>query len=63
MIYADDTTLFSVLEAFGNDKEELEGYINNALGMINLWFKSNKLSINGNKAKAMLFQSAQRKPQ
>ena len=44
-----NTTLFAVIEAFGNDKDELERNISNELRMINLWFKSNKLSINVNK--------------
>ena len=31
VIYSDDTTLFAVIEAFGNDKDELERNISNEL--------------------------------
>jgi hypothetical protein len=61
IIYADDTALFTILQISRQDKSELENYINNELSLINSWFKANKLSLNGNKSKAMIFHTKQRK--
>lgn len=61
VIYADDTTLFAVLEVFGINTQELEQNINYELQLITTWFKANRLSINARKTKAMLFHNPQRK--
>jgi len=60
VIYADDTALFSVLEVFGPNSQDIETNINHELISIGNWFKANKLSINGSKTKAMLFHMANR---
>ena len=61
VIYADDTTLFAVLESFETEHTELAQNINSELELINTWFKANKLSVNGKKTKAMLFHSVNKK--
>lgn len=59
IIYADDTTLSATLNSFGNDSE-IAMNINNELKTISYWLKLNKLSLNVNKTKAMVFHSEQR---
>ena len=58
IIYADDTTLFSTLEYFNlhNDCSISEN-ISNDLSRISEWLHVNKLSLNANKSKFMLFHS------
>ena len=59
IIYADDTTLSATLNSFGNENE-IAMNINNELKAISDWLKINKLSLNINKTKAMIFHSEQR---
>lgn len=61
VIYADDTALCAVLEAFGSEKQVLETNINRELNLINEWFKINRLSLNSSKTKAMIFHTPQKK--
>ena len=61
IIYADDTALYSSLEAFSLNERELDNVINNELGIINNWFKLNKLSLNSEKTKAMAFHTKQKR--
>ena len=57
IIYADDTSLPSTLNAFDTDTE----YINREFENIKFWLNINKLSLNANKSKFMIFHCAQRK--
>ena len=57
IIYADDTSLSSTLNAFDTDTEN----INRELEKINIWLNINKLSLNANKSKFMIFHCPQRK--
>lgn len=60
IIYADDTTLCSSIKveltAAQNSKN-----INDELQNISIWLKSNKLSLNTNKTKCMIFHNIQKK--
>ena len=57
IIYADDTSLSSTLNAFDTDTDN----INRELEKINIWLNTNKLSLNVNKSKFMIFHCLQRK--
>ena len=57
IIYADDTSLSSTLNAFDTDTDN----INRELEKINIWLNTNKLSLNVNKSKFMIFHCPQRK--
>ena len=58
IIYADDTTLFSTLEYFNlHNGCSLIQNINNDLSRILEWLHVNKLCLNANKSKFMLFHS------
>ena len=48
VMYADDTTLFSTLENFGdrNNAREIEQNINKEISKITTWLHSNKLRLN-----------------
>lgn len=61
VIYADDTTLGACLSHFGQDNDEIEQNLNLELNCISNWFKLNKLTLNAQKTKAMLFQTPQKK--
>ena len=61
IIYADDTALCATLNAFANINQNLEDKINSELVIINDWFRLNKLSLNVNKTKAMLFYNPRRR--
>lgn len=54
IMYADDTTLFGNLEDFSSATLEFD--INSKLKKLNSWFKYNKLSLNTNKSKLMIFR-------
>ena len=57
LLYADDTTLFTNINSdFTNDPEIL----NNELQSISDWLKVNKLSLNVQKTKAILFHTPQK---
>ena len=55
IIYADDTSLSSSLNAFDTDTEN----INRELENINIWLDINILSLNANKSKFMIFHCPQ----
>ena len=52
LMYADDTTLVSTLENFGdrNNAEEIEQNINKEIYKITTWLHSNKLKLNVSKS-------------
>ena len=58
IIYADDATIYFNLEDF--DPYNLERDINNELEKITLWLKMNKLSLNVQKTKLMIFHRRQK---
>ena len=58
MMYADDTTLYFNLEDF--DCRNLDNEFNSEIENINLWLKLNKLSLNADKTKYMIFHTNQR---
>ena len=55
MMYAEDTTLYFNLEDF--DCRNLNNKINSEIEKINLWLKLNKLSLNADKTKYMIFHT------
>ena len=57
-MYADDTTIYFNLEDF--DRYNLEQDITNDLENITLWLKRNKLSLNVQKTKLMIFHRKQK---
>ena len=60
IMYADDTTLLTTANVF--DKQtDLSLSINNELTKVNDWLRVNKLSLNVNKSKAMVFHMPQKK--
>ena len=62
VIYADDTTLNTTLNYFfDNDMAHIDVGINAELVKVQDWLKANRLSLNINKTKAMVFHTAQRK--
>ena len=58
-MYANDTTIYFNLEDF--DQNCLETDINNELEKVNLWLKLNKLYLNTQKTKLMVFRRKQKK--
>ena len=60
LMYADDTTLFTTINCFGNN-ENTNQYINDELSKINEWLIVNKLSLNASKTKFMVFSMPQKK--
>ena len=54
IMYADDTTLFTTINCFENNKQPNQ-YINNQLSKISEWLIVNKLSLNASKTKFMVF--------
>jgi hypothetical protein len=63
IIYADDTTLSSILSAFKarTNQVNIETKINNELSKICIWLTVNKLSLNVGKTKFTLFHTKQKK--
>ena len=59
IMYADDTTLYFNLEDFNQNC--LAAEITNELDKINTWLKINKLSINVDKTKFMMFRTKQKR--
>ena len=57
MMYADDTTLYFDLEDF--DFRNMDNVINSEIEKINLWLKLNKLLLNADKTKYMIFHTSQ----
>ena len=58
LMYADDTTIYFDIEDFNNN--EIENQINNELNKMNIWLKQNRLSLNAEKTKCMIFHTRQR---
>ena len=58
LMYADDTTIYFNLEDF--DSHNTEADINAELEKVNTWLKLNKLSLNAQKTKLMLFHRKQK---
>jgi len=58
LMYADDTTIYFNLEDFPNDN--LEDNITNELNKLNTWLKQNRLSLNADKTKYMIFHTRQK---
>ena len=54
IMYADDTTLYANLDDFSENSVNLD--IDGELEIINNWFKVNKLSLNAEKTKLMVFR-------
>ena len=61
ILYADDTTLNSTLDSFGNDTEEIQNSIISELKKVFKWLDVNKLCLNLSKSKFMLFQMPQKR--
>ena len=60
-MFADDTTLVGKLSNFDNKNgNDSNTNINIELVLLNDWLKLNKLSLNENKTKCMMFYSQQR---
>ena len=57
IIYADDTTLSSTINSFNNEQSNVDTQtlINDELSKIIEWININKLSLNKNKSKYMIF--------
>lgn len=57
IMYADDTTLFSTVNSFSDNPENknIQSSINEELSKVIEWLKINKLSLNKNKSKYMIF--------
>ena len=51
--YADDTTIYFNIDDFGQQNTDVE--INTELEKVNTWLKLNKLSLNVQKTKFMIF--------
>ena len=60
-LYADDTTLNSTLDLFGNNTEEIQNSIISELKKVFKWLDVNKLCLNVSKSKFMLFQMPQKR--
>ena len=61
VIYADDSALSTVLKVPNSNNSVSANILNNELNDISIWFKVNKLSVNGDKTKAMVFHSQNKK--
>ena len=64
VMYADDTTLFSIYDTFKNSDDDsmdvIQTNIKSELILILAWLKSNKLLINTSKTKMTVFHTSQR---
>ena len=58
-MYADDTTIYFNLEDFDSNNFEFE--INGELQKVSMWLKKNKLSLNLDKTKLMIFHRIQKR--
>ena len=61
ILYADDTTLTTTLKTPSSNGQSVSSKINTELESINTWLKTNKLSINCSKIKAMIFRTPQKR--
>ena len=59
-MYADDSTIYFNLEDFPANNREQE--INRELEKLNIWFQLNKLTLNVDKTKCMLFHKRRAVP-
>ena len=57
-MYADDTTIYFNIDDFGQQNTEVE--INTELEKVSTWLKLNKLSLNAQKTKFMIFHRHQK---
>ena len=57
IMYVDDTTLYCIIE----NREECKDIINKELSIIHQWLTSNKLSLNINNTKFMVFHTTENK--
>ena len=56
IVYADDTTLTANLEDFyAKTRKDLENNVNSEINKISIWLKANRLSLNIQKSKFMLY--------
>ena len=62
IIYADDTTISSIISTFGRNQNQININLNEELNKVIFWLKVNKLSLNINKTKYMIFYPHQKKP-
>ena len=60
ILYADDTTLNSTLDCFGNEEDEIQISVTTELQKIYKWLDVNKLCLNTAKSKYMLFHMPQK---
>ena len=60
ILYADDTTLNSTLDSFGNNPEEIQNSVVRELEKIFKWLDVNKLCLTVTKSKFMIFQMPQK---
>ena len=56
ILYADDTTLNSTVDLFGNDTEEIQNSIISELKKVFKWLDVNKLCVNVSKSKICIFK-------
>ncbi len=61
IIYADDTTLSTTLEIKNNNAQTTSQVINAELMLVNDWLKLNKLSLNVQKSKYIIFHTPKKK--
>ena len=62
LLYADDTSLYSIINKFKDRNTNItNNMINKDICHITKWLESNKLSLNIDKTKAMLFHQPQKK--
>ena len=60
ILYADDTTLNSTIECFGKEIHVIEQNISAELQRISKWLELNRLQLNTEKSKFMLFHMPQK---
>ena len=60
--FADDTTLNSTLDSFGNDTEEIQNSVSGFKNVFKVfkWLDVNKLCLNLSKSKFMLFKCSRK---
>ena len=63
IMFADDTTLTNPLCTFSSDQHDTETSINLEINKVYYWLSLNKLSLNSNKSKFMIFHYPQKKLQ
>ena len=61
IVFADDTTLLTTLRTPINNTHDISKTINDGLINVNTWLEINKLSLNCEKTKSMIFRTPQKK--